>query len=192
LIWHLRIESEAAERIFTRTERAFPAAPRAWATIESERSMLRAPLVPGTTGCEGCARGGCTLALQRGKLTFFDEDAPASYGGVLDALAPDPADIRIFRSRERNWSTLHALVHRLRAQGPPVDSFRFEAPESRGVVTRFDNRGVERFVIYPYDEAGLPGPVVALSGVEVEVFRQILGSLRLAGALEAGHSRCTL
>lgn len=195
LIWHLVVEPElrdspAERRAYTPTESGFPAPPEGWTGLLAGRLSLRAPLEAGGDACRRCARMGCTLPLERGKLTVFDGPPAPPSQEALDWLAPDARDFSVFRSRRRNWTSLHALVHRTRTQTPPVETFRFRAARSRGIVSRFANGGVERFVVYAYDEGGAAAPVVALSDAGRETLRRVLGSLRVLARAEPGRSRC--
>ena len=204
-LWHGRFAAQLARegdaaRLRSPTWSALPPPPRAWAELRIGAIALRAPLaLEALPACGRCA-GACRLPLDnRGTLAILDEPPPAGHGEVYDQFAPDAGDISLARPVWRNWRTIDALTDRVRSGSVPTRSFRFEAAESRGVVSQYRVDGVDRWVIYPYSRGGTAARVVGVAGLGRERFEGLLGSLRVepehrergASCSTEGHAKAT-
>lgn len=196
LLWHLRFEGELAElgdasRMHSESWSALPSAPPEWPLLVSGDLSLRAPFArEALPACGRCATQ-CRLPLDnRGTLGVFDERSSETYTEALDRYAPDAGDVSLWRTVASNWRTIDALADRVRALTTPTDTFRFESPGSRGVVTAFRVANVPRYVVYAYARDGTAARIVGVAGLERDRFEGVLGSLVVEPGLLGRESRC--
>lgn len=199
ILWRVTVRPELValglgERLSVPTEIRFPEVPASWTRMEVGGLSFRAPLGPASRVdpgvCAAC-RDGCTLPLEAGRLTVFSGTGPENFEETRDLLAADASDLRLLRSRERNWITLRALADRAQLVHDPSETFRFETPGGKGVVVRFLSNGVERFVLYAWSDTGRPAPVLALSQVDRSVALRLVGTLRVEDGYAGDESsRC--
>jgi hypothetical protein len=182
-------------RLHVATETQFPEIPAHWMHVEVGSLSFQAPLGEDSRAdprvCAGCSAG-CALPLEVGRLTVFAGTGPVDFEDTRDELAADGGDLRILRSRARNWHTLRALADRAQLSHDPPETFRFESEGGKGLVARFFSQEIERFVLYAWSEAGRPAPVLALSQVERSAALALVGSLRIEDGYAGGAaSRCS-
>ena len=193
LVWHFTVAPEIermgrSNRVQLGTDLELPAADPGWPRLRTGHLDLRAPLAAGQLDlCAGCADG-CRLELRDGSgwLAIFDSKLPP-YPDALNTFAPSADDVSLWRPQADNWQSVEALAARASVSTPPLEAFRFETATSRGIVSRVESRGQERFVVYAFSADGGPGGVVAVSRAGLPVVRQMLGSLKVGGTVEPSH-----
>lgn len=168
-----------------------PPPPASWPELTSGIIALRAPLAAEALPACGRCTTQCRLPLDnRGTLAILDAPPPESYQEALDHFAPDSSDISLWRSVASNWKTIDGLTERVRHEGFLLDSFRFIAPGSRGVVTLFEVEDSRRYVVYAYAVDGNVARVIGVSGLSRERFAHVLGGLRVEPGATQRPSRC--
>lgn len=173
----LRLEV-AADRLSVHQMVSFPAPQTEWSSLRVRSLMLRAP-VRGNQGavCARCADR-CQLELDEGTLSILPETSPTSYQEALDTFAADERDLSPLRSPQANWSTIVALAARVRTRSALPRSFRYEASESKGLVTlHHASEGAMAMVVYAYTPGETAQVVIGLVGVDAEDAYRIIGSI---------------
>jgi len=191
ILWSLQIEPALraephAERLRVSKRESFAASPGDWVSLRVGDLRLAAPIPVASLGaCEACIDH-CLLSLENGTLAVLPDRAPDSFQEMLDTFGPDERDLSPLRSRQANWATIDAIVGRVLSSSPVPDAFRFEAPGSKGLVTRATRFETEAFVVYPYSHAGEALRVIGVAGLGAEDALRIIGSI--VGPTGAAHA----
>lgn len=181
LVWHLTVLPEIerlgrTDRVHLDTARELPRPGAGWTRLRVGTVTLHAPLRPGQAlACRACARG-CTLWLDEGKVSLIEGALPP-WADALATYAPSANDVSIWKPVLDNWATVRALASRATLGKPPPEVFRYRTAATRGIVTRFESRGIERFVAYLFEADGEPLGIIGTSRVPLDTFRRILGSI---------------
>jgi hypothetical protein len=182
ILWALEIEPalrlEAhAERLHVPTLVAFAAPPQDWVSLRIGNLSLEAPIPDAARDtCQHCIEH-CLLQLESGTLAILPDRSPESYQEVLDTFGPDEQDLSPLRSAGSNWITIESIAARVVSTSPIPDSFRFEAPGSKGLATLLIGASRQTFVVYPYSHSGSAQRVIGMTGVERTDARRIIGSI---------------
>jgi hypothetical protein len=168
------------ERLEAPTVREFPTPHDGWIWLDTGPVRLRVPLAAPSSSAWGACDEGCRVALGgRAVLAVQGVGAPDDYRRTVLLLAPDLADVSFWEPPWRNLETIRALGMRAGVTSSPPETFRFEQPGARGVVSRHANHGVERFVVYAFGPDGGRAPVLTTSRVPRPTLLRMLGSLEV-------------
>jgi hypothetical protein len=191
LIWHLLplgvwmfvIEPDlraepGAHRLDVPVVESLPEVPAAWSEVVYEGLRLRAPLADSGALCPP-SEVACFLLLQdSASLSVHPLPPGESYRQMVNLRAPDRDDLSLFRWPSDNWATIQALRTRVTTSRSKLDSWRYEADHTLGVVASSERSGIERQVVAVYDRRGERARVVGLAGVSEPTMLAILASIR--------------
>jgi hypothetical protein len=124
----------------------------------------------------------CMRSVENGKLSISRQAPPESLAEMVNLRAPDERDLSITRSSSANWATIRALRDRVTTARATLDSWRYTAPGSIGVVAESELAGRTRYVViaYPRDAPGSGhARMIGISGVDRAAALRIIGSIRL-------------
>jgi hypothetical protein len=184
LAWHVWMQPRLAAlpnahrlRVVEHTEFAPPDPD--WTTQRFADVLLVAPFVADDAGGCGDADGLCTRAIPDGSLSITRNLPAESHAEMVDLRAPDERDVSIWRSAAANWATIRALRDRVTTSRSKLESWRYVAPGSRGVVAETPGSGRTRYVVVAYPRGAGAARMVGIVGATPEVVLRIVGSIRL-------------
>ena len=169
--------AQNADRLRITAIRRFRPIPEFWQPIAVPGLYVPLPLKKEVDPQASPCVAPCQIPLVDGSLTIFARPLPEDYRGTLLTFAPDARDVSWLQSPWRNWKTIVAIAARVLNTSSLPHVFRYQAPNSRGVVIFHESRGIPRYVIYAYSADSSSGRVLALSRVPHATLLSILAGI---------------
>ena len=184
LVWHAHVRpvlasAPNAHRLRVPHSADFERPAPGWTRHDFAGVELFAPLEgAGDTGC-GDVPDLCQRAIPGGKLSIARRPPGESHAEMVNLRAPDERDLSIMRSAAANWATIRALRDRVTTSRARLESWRYSAHGSRGVVAETDRSGRIRYVVVAYPHGEGEPRMIGIVGGEREIVLRIIGSIRL-------------
>ena len=183
LTWALHLEHElegqpAAHALDVPFVEARGEPPPGFAAVSHRGVALRAPLRASSEAA--CADGPplCQLDLVGGRLVIHSEPPPETFWQMVWLRAPDRRDLSWLRSAQFNWRAIDALRVRVTTPRSKLDSWRFEACDTRGVVAQTRRGEIANYIVAAYARDGSGARVLAVSGLEKPELVRLLSTIR--------------
>jgi hypothetical protein len=168
---------DAAVRVFG----PFPDAPRSWSLVELCGIKLKAPTPrrgdSSVTWPHDRNPGMCTVSLDVGWLHAYSSPLDENFWVSMAVVAPHSSDIGLWNLPWRNWRMMVAVARRAQIGTGGGLARRFNTPTASGAIISFDNREVERHVIYAFGEGRCGGRLITVTRASESTLRRVIGSL---------------